>query len=369
MRKIILFHFTFLLFLTSAFGADNDPKQDSLKHAWQGVQKNLSFTLDSRLDFRHIGYKNQLDDFTNDQRFLFSDFRIGLEGKFNKNIGFEFLYSPNDSRVAINKISGNILKANVTYRTQNNHWFFQAGRNFMKVGTIEQSYNPNDVYTYSIIGNNLDIFKTGVTAQYSTSSGQQFGLQVVNANEDSLGNQLNLQYNFYWYGFIKKDKIKTYVSYTYINDRSGLSTNTPYAINIGIQWKYGQWIIDTDYAYALNMPNFQDNAFYRSIPIKVMYNGQKFKPYIKYIYDQIDLIGSTIGDEVIAPETTKAHTVQFALQYYPIADKNLRFHLVGSYSSDGNFHNSNPSHGDERYFNKMTIMAGVRVGFDILKGW
>ncbi|NME71109.1 hypothetical protein [Flammeovirga aprica] len=57
------------------------------------------------------------------------------------------IYSPYDSRVAVNKISGNILKANVTYRTKDKHWFLQAGRNFMKVGTVEQSYNPNDVYT------------------------------------------------------------------------------------------------------------------------------------------------------------------------------------------------------------------------------
>ncbi|NME71110.1 hypothetical protein [Flammeovirga aprica] len=189
----------------------------------------------------------------------------------------------------------------------------------------------------------------------------------MNATEDSLGNQLNLQYNVYWYGFIKKDQIKTYVSYTFINDRSALSSNTPYAINMGIQWKYGQWVIDTDFAYTRNMPNFQDNAIYKSVPVKVMYNGQKFKPYIKYIYDQIDRIGD-INDEGLM-ENTNTHTVQLALQYYPIPNKNLRFHIVGSYSSDGNFINLNPSHGDENYYNKMMLMAGVRVGFDILKGW
>ena len=371
MKKELILYFTILLFCLQAFGSDNDPqksKTDTLKKDWEGFKKSISFTLDSRLDFRHIGYQNQFDYYANDQRFLFSDFRIGLEGNFNNSLGFEFLYSPYDSRIAVNKISGNILKANVTYRTQDNRWFFQAGRNFVKVGTIEQTYNPNDVYTYSVIGNKLDIFKTGITAQYNSPNGQQFGMQVVNANEDSLGNQLNLQYNFYWYGYIKKDKIKTYVSYTFINDRSSLSSNTPHAINMGIQWIYGQWIIDTDYAYTLNMPNFQDNASYRSIPVKVMYNGQKFKPYIKYIYDQINLFENNT-DELNPSNTTKAHTFELALQYYPLQDKNLRLHLVGSYASDGNFSNSNPAHGDERYFNKLTIMAGVRVGFDILKGF
>ena len=63
----------------------------------------------------------------------------------------------------------------------------------MNVGTVEQYYDPNDVYMWSVMGYNLGAYKTGVTAQYTTTSGQSFGAQIVNAEMDSLGDQHNFE--------------------------------------------------------------------------------------------------------------------------------------------------------------------------------
>ncbi|NLR91455.1 porin [Flammeovirga agarivorans] len=365
MKKLLFICLFILSFVPFTFASDN-PKESN----WKSFQDSLTLTLDSRLDFRSISYQQQTDQLGNDQRFQFSDFRIGLEGKFNQNFGFQFLYSPNDSRMGMNNLSDNILYANVHYTTHNERWHIKAGRSFLNVGTVEQSYNPNDVYTYSIIGNKLGVFKTGITTEYRTKKGQRIGLQIVNANEDSLGHQLNLEYNFYWYGTLIKDRIKTFFSYTTIHDKTNAFTSTPYAVNLGVRWKMGNWLLDTDYAFVQNMPNFRDNTMYQSIPIRFMYNGKKFKPSIKYIYDHVHFLDglnpeNSLG-EMSVLNTNRIHTLEVALQYYPFPDRNLRFHLVGSYASDT--YQYKHVTNSEFFNSKFTVSAGVRIGFDVLKG-
>ncbi|AZQ65225.1 hypothetical protein EI427_23715 [Flammeovirga pectinis] len=385
MKKNIILLFALVLLVIANVNAQDqslstkDSTNIKESNYWQFFKKNLSLTVDARMDFTHLGYQDDMNGvYNSDQRFQFSDFRIGMSGMLNKNFGFNFLYSPNASDIGEDNISDDILYANFTYLSDNGHWFFQAGKGFLNVGTAEQYYDPNDVYTYSIIGNNLGVYKTGVTVQYNTTSGQSFGAQVVNGNADSLGNQMNMEYNLYWYGFIVKDKINTFASATTIDDKSNLSTGTPYVVNLGLQWTLGDFIIDTDYAIAENMPNFYDNALYQSAPIKVMYNGKKFRPYIKYIYNnvnfndpnyQITLDDGTVQDV----ENANVHTLEVALQYYPIEGKNIRLHLVGSYTTDANIMYGTPENNypDSRqhYNAQFQVMAGIRVGFDALKGW
>ncbi|MBB3697211.1 OprO/OprP family phosphate-selective porin [Flammeovirga yaeyamensis] len=370
MKKLLSFCLILFSSLHLSFASD-DPKQNLLNESWKSFQDSLKFTLDSRLDFQNTRYQEQFDPYYNDQRFQFSNFRIGLEGKFNQYFGFQFLYSPNDARVGMNNLNDDILYANVHYTTHNGRWHFKAGRSFLNVGTVEQTYNPNDVYTYSIVGNQLGVFKTGVTSEYRSKTGQRVGMQIVNANVDSLGQQINLQYNFYWYGRLMDDKIKTFASYTTINDLSKSFSSTPYAINLGIQWSWNNWQLDTDYAYVKNMPNFTDNAIYQSVPIRLMYYGKKFRPYIKYIYDNIQFNSDRMIDKINGDhadlQTANIHTLEVALQYYPFPDKNFRFHLVGAYASDT--HQYKTDDQNEFFNSRIRISAGVRIGLDMIRGW
>lgn len=356
--------------ISTVFGQDKVEKSEM--NYWKQFQNDLQFNFNGRLDYHYTGYEHEIGDQVMDQRFQFYDFRIGLSGLLTKNIGFNFLYTPSASDVGMNKISDNFLVANFTYTSNNKHWLLQAGKGFVNVGTVEQSYNPADVYVYSIIGNNLGIFKTGVTAQYTTTSQQHFGVQILNANEDSLGHQSHFEYNFYWYGHIVKDKISTFGSYTTIPFSNQFST-FPFSINLGIKWQLGNWALDTDYAIQKNMPNFHENALYQSIPIRLMYHGKKFRPFIKYIYNTVDFDSPyTLAEQGTSIDHAKIHTVELALQYYPYPNKNLRFHLVGSYSSDkNNIHGlpNNDPNSRQHYNTQFQIMAGVRIGFDFLKGW
>ena len=125
---------------------------------------------------------------------------------------------PLENGVGESGISDIIMIANLGYTTDDGHWYFRAGKGFMFVGSAEQWYLPNEVNVYSIVGNNLSVYNTGVTAQYTNDNGHIFCAQIVNAKSDSLGNMANLQYNVYWYGHIIKDRIKTFVNFAYLDD-------------------------------------------------------------------------------------------------------------------------------------------------------
>lgn len=381
-KKITLIIASLLLLIANVEAQDNTLKDSvTVKETKYGefFKKNLSVTIDARMDYRAYGETGVDGGFSAmDQKFQFSDFRFGVNGMLTKNIGFSFLYSPTSSDIGESGISDDIQYANLWYQSDNGHWFFQAGKGFMNVGTTEQFYDPNDVYMWSIMGYNLGVYKTGVTAQYTTTSGQSFGAQILNSQEtDSLGDQHNFEYNVYWYGYIVKDKITTSASFTVIDDKEDLNTSTPFAANFGLQWTFGDIIIDTDYAMSRNMPNFHDNALYQSMPIKIMYNGKKFKPYVKYIYNNVrfDDASATVpmGDGEAAVYDANVNQFEVALQYYPWVGKNIRFHVVGMYMDDANSYynsdtpNSKPNNG--HYQGDFQVMAGIRVGFDVLKGW
>ncbi|QZE13727.1 hypothetical protein K4L44_14330 [Halosquirtibacter laminarini] len=335
---------------------------------------NLYMPVNARVDFNELHYEEDYKVFQDQQRFQMSNLIFGINGLLSNNVGFNFQTVYNSTQLNYNGILENIQCANVTYTTNDAHWFFSLGRFFLNVGTAEQSYNPSDVPMYSVIGNNLGVYKTGATFQYTTNTKQSFGLQVVNA--DNPDYEQNMEYNIYWYGHILPDKILTYMSFTTIQNSE--VSRTPYAVNLGLQWLFGDIAIDTDYARVKNMTNFYTDATYTSVPIKLAYNGRHFRPYLKYIYNEVDF-----GDESFDIEledgtsqtivNTAAHTIELALQYYPFDNKNFRFHLVGGYTSDGNISVSAPegsaNNSRQHYNAKYQILAGICVNFDLLKGW
>ncbi|QZT38658.1 OprO/OprP family phosphate-selective porin [Halosquirtibacter xylanolyticus] len=337
-------------------------------------KQHLTMPVDGRIEYNYLDYEKNFANYGSTHKFQFSDLLFRIEGMLTPNIGFNFRTVFNSNDINANNILDNIQAANITYTTDNNKWFFSAGRFFMNVGTVEQYYNPADVYIYSVVGNNLGVYKTGVTAQYTTTNLQSFGFQLMNA--DNASEKQDMEYNLYWYGHIVKDKIETYMSVT-AKDKGG-ADDTPYAINLGIGWNFKDLHIDTDYARVENMPNFYANAVYTSVPIKIAYNWDYFKPYIKYMYNKVDFDGDgyDVPMEDGSTETidnTAIHTIELALQYYPLKDKNLRLYVTGAYSSDGNISIVTPdapaSSTRQHYNAEFQIMAGVRIGFDLLRGW
>ena len=181
------------------------------------------------MDYTYVDYEKNFGDYQTDQRFQFSDFLVQVEGLLTKNIGYNFRFVFNSSPPDISGISADVQYANITYTTTNKRWFFQAGKGFLNVGTVEQEYDPNDVYIYGVVGNNLGVYKTGVTAQYNSKNGQSVGIQVLNSSLDSIGKQNNFEYNAYWYGSLVKGKVLPFMSATTILGTNTTSV-TPYVI-------------------------------------------------------------------------------------------------------------------------------------------
>ena len=340
------------------------------------IKENISIPINFRMDYTYVDYEKNFGDYQTDQRFQFSDFLVQVEGLLTKNIGYNFRFVFNSSPPDISGISADVQYANITYTTTNKRWFFQAGKGFLNVGTVEQEYDPNDVYIYGVVGNNLGVYKTGVTAQYNSKNGQSVGIQVLNSSLDSIGKQNNFEYNAYWYGSLVKGKVLPFMSATTILGTNTTSV-TPYVINLGVQWVFDRMKIDTDYSVAHNMPNFYQNTTYTSVPVKILFDGDHFKPAFKYIYNKVKaddpLIIQDNEQNFTAISELDSHTFELALQYYPIKNKNLRVHLMGAYTTDQQLSQLTPNTGNNSFSrshldSQIQVIAGIRIGFDVLKG-
>ncbi|MDC1105709.1 porin [Prolixibacteraceae bacterium] len=362
---LILYVFTPLL-LTS--------QESQRKSSFTTFKESLTMPLDGRVDYSYVDYENSSDQFKNINKFEISNLIYQIRGSLNPNISIHFRTVFDSNLVNSSNILDNIQCASVNYLTSNEHWLFKAGRFIMSVGTVEQLYNGSDVYVYSVAGNNFGVFKTGFNVQYITNDRQRIGFQVVNADDDLDESQFT--YNVNWMGHLFDNKIQTYMSLS-TSDKIG-DMDMPYGINLGVRWNLQRLKIDTDFAMVKNMANFYRGGEYISVPIKVEYSWDHFRPYVKYIYNQVDFgsDGFKIPLEDGTSETLEfisIHSIIVALQYYPIKSRNLRFHLATSITSDRNISllTPDPSVPNSRpgYNAKLQIMAGLRIRFDLIKGW
>ncbi|KXX71499.1 porin [Flammeovirga sp. SJP92] len=296
--------------------------------------------IDARVEYSSMHYDQQSDQFQNEQKFQFPYLFIGAYGNISPNISYLFQFMPVDVGIAESNISESVTFASLTYKTNNERWAFTLGRGFMNVGTFEQEYNPCDIFQFSMNGMLLDIFTTGVTIDYFTKSGQNFGFQVINATQDSTGFLHQLEYNAYWYGFIIKDKLNTRNSISWIPSDHGPKK---FALNLGLQWNFGKYSLETDCSLVQNMPGFYENASYQSVPIKLKAKWGRLEPFIKYSYNKIEW---NTSQENTPDEVFNALTM--ALVYQPQITDKIKLYLVSTFIES----NENK---------RQQIAAGVRL--------
>lgn len=335
------------------------------------IKKTIYTTLDTRFDYVYQSFESDLFPEIESQNYQFSDFLLQFGMEFNDQIGLVFRYVPFDGVKNIDGSSDNFQYAYINLFSKNKKWNLSLGKFFMQVGTGEQYYDPNDVYNYSLVANNLGIFKSGVTVNYTTESNQSFGVQIVNSSLDnSSGEPDYFEYNLNYYGSLWKGRVTPLLSYTFLPENQG------YAINTGVMWDFHPIKIDTDYSFAYNMPNFFSNIYYESIPIKVTFDCKHFKPFMKFIANAMKSDeGSTpisIRETVVEISNYRYNTYEIGFQYYPVAGKNLRFHVVGAFSSDYDIDvlAPDPPTINARFHpaSEFQFYAGIRIGVDFLKG-
>jgi len=337
----------------------------------QEIKKSFYLSLDTRFDYTYQTFESDLLPKNSLERFEFSDFILETGMRFSEQISMVFRYVPYDGKRDVDGLSDNFQYAYINLESKNKHWSVSLGKFFMSVGTGEQFYDPNDVFNYSLVANNLGVFKTGVSLTYRTKSKQLFSLQVVNSSEeDENSSRQKFEYNMNYYGELFEGKIVPLLSFTSIPEIGA------YSVNTGIMWNFRHLHVDTDYALAYNMPNFYEGIYYQSLPIRLSWNGRHFKPFVKYIANSMKSdSGSTeiiVDGNPIELTTYNYQVWEGGLQYYPIANKNLRFHIVASYSNDYNIDvlvpEFDPINSRGHYTADFQIYVGVRIGVNFLKG-
>ena len=333
----------------------------------------ISIPINTRMDFRHLDYKVNDEQFPNDTRFQFSYFKIDMFGQILPGFTYRLRYSPVTSTLGTSGINNIIQLANVGYETANKRWYFEAGKSFLAVGTAEQQYFGADVYNWSLIAYNIEVYRTGLSIQYRFGNKQNIGFQFMNGSPNEVESVDNFEYNLYWFGAIG-ELANTYFSATTI---LGKNQNTiPYTINGGLQWKIGSYTLDTDFSMMYNFRNFYPETIYYSTPIQLRRVKGKWCPIIKYIYNAVNPLNDVIidfnGEQLIVDEV-HIHTIGGGIQYYPIPSKDIRVHLVSTYTFDDDLVRYVPpieDIGNTRigYNAAFQIIFGARINFDVLNG-
>ncbi|MGB0777540.1 MAG: hypothetical protein ACPGR7_05880 [Flavobacteriaceae bacterium] len=334
------------------------------------IKKSFYLSLDTRFDYTYQTFESNVAAKKSLERFEFSDFILETGMHFSEQISMVFRYVPYDGKRDVDGLSDNFQYAYINLESKNKHWNLSLGKFFMQVGTAEQFYDPNDVFNYSIVSNNLGVFKTGVSLTYRTESKQLFSFQVVNSSVEEDSFRQKFEYNINYYGYLLEGKIAPLVSFTSIPEIGA------YSVNAGIMWNFHPLHVDTDYAMAYKMPNFYDGIYYQSLPIRVSWNGRHFRPFVKYIANSMksdsDSTQIIVDGNPIELSTYNYRVWEGGLQYYPIPNKNLRFHIAASYSDDYSIDvlvpELDPINTRGHYTADFQIYVGVRIGVNFLKG-
>jgi len=335
--------------------------------------EQLKIPVNTRLDFRYLDYERNSEDLPDDARFQFSYFKIDVLGNIVENLNFRLRYSPVTSTIGTSGVSNVIQLANLNYLTNNKRWYFELGKSFLKLGTMEEQYLGADVYAWSIIARNVEVYRTGLTAEYRFGNNQNIGFQILNGSLNENNAVQSLEYNLFWFGEIGEIG-NTYFSATAILGPQ--QSTIPYTLNGGVQWKIGSYRLDTDVAVMYNFRNFYPETLYYSFPIQLARVEGKWSPTFKYIYNivnplkeiEIDFQGQTVE-----LQQATLHTVSGGIQFFPLPEKNLRFHLVSSYSFDEDLVKyappiEDPGNTKIGYNAAFQIILGVRIDFDVLHG-
>ncbi|MDA8595285.1 porin [Flavobacteriaceae bacterium] len=362
--RCLLLFFT-LIFLTNSYSQESNEKPTFLEQ--------LKIPINTRLDFRYLNYENNSDDLPDDARFQFSYFKIDVLGNVVENLNFRVRYSPVTSTIGTSGISNVIQLANLNYLTKNKRWYFELGKSFLKLGTVEEQYLGADVYSWSIIARNVEVYRTGFTSEYRFGNNQGIGFQILNGNLNENNAVQSLEYNLFWFGEIGEIGDAFFSATAIIGPNQN---TTPYTLNGGVQWKLGSYRLDTDAAVMYNFRNFYPETLYYSFPVQLARVEGKWSPTFKYIYNIVNPLKEIEIDyrgEQVRLEQATLHTVSGGIQYFPIPQKNLRFHLVSSYSFDEDVVKyappiEDPGNTKIGYNAAFQIILGVRIDFDVLHG-
>ncbi|MDC1106411.1 hypothetical protein OAT16_06865 [Prolixibacteraceae bacterium] len=319
----------------------------------------ITLKLDGRIDYQNT---NQEKNGKNSNTQGFQTSKMVLQTDIDLYKGLHFFYRQQFKRyndAPTDGLGKQIEKLGISY--EYNAWKITVGKQWFNIGSYEQYYDPNDVYSYSGANSIAPCWKTGVNIAYNIKN-QQFGFQVVNGTETK--GQNDLYYNIYWYGNLADGFI-----IPMINVATDMDTNhMGYISEIGARWNFGPLKLDTDLVYIRDLRGTslsKDDTFY-SIPVQLLYEGKHFRPGVKYIYDNRDakniVAKDSNGKDIKYNKNVEGYTIEGFLNYYPFEGKDFNFHAVATYTNSNTI-DTRPKKSED--LSSFRFMIGIRFGFDI----
>ncbi|MDR2122436.1 MAG: OprO/OprP family phosphate-selective porin [Flavobacteriaceae bacterium] len=338
-------------------GTINDPSFKTLLERVIKNDKMLNIMLDTRIDYQAKFNEQE----TKESSFRGNTLKLWFVGEIAPGFRFRVRQRLNKPQIPMRD----------NYASSTDHAFldidagkkltFRVGKQSILFGTFEFDYNAADVYATSIGCNDLDFYKTGISAAYKVAN-QTLNFQVINSDSPQFTvekyRSKSLAGIFLWEGSLFNDVIKTRYGYgAFQHDANKYYSWVTVGNQINIQkftaeldWYMGDR--DMNYGDVVQDPELgsrhvRDNA----VTVNLTYDLGKVKPILKGTWnkrrDQLNS-GSYING-----------AVQAAVEYYPFTDpllKNLRFHVMYAYNRtnyNGVYNNLDGVDGHQ-------ILAGMR---------
>lgn len=207
----------------------------------------------------------------------------------------------------------------LTYKA-NDNWSLSGGKQVVGIGGYEYDRAPIDLYFCSEYWNNIPCYQFGVSATYTTNSGNDsFMAQVCESPFNFQNNDL-YAYNLMWYG-----SHGWYNSIWSVNAQEYASGKFIYYLALGNEFKLGNAKLQLDY---MNRATDSHPFFFKDCSVmgELSYLiNNKVNFYGKVTYDVNKT--NSVGDYCVLPGT-EITRVGAGVEYYPLpkGDRNIRLH-------------------------------------------
>jgi hypothetical protein len=313
-----------------------------------------SFLFDSRFDFIDVDNDSTKSGVPSYSGFEATDIRLDIQGSVQKAYEYRFRY--NFRKSAVNDIydkSPSSVEYAYIQKNINPRFNIQMGKVAVLIGSFEYDYLSTDVYSYSLVNDDLPVFELGAVFSYSLTPGHTLKAQVMNSNSRLDGvtptqnkAQKKPGNSVVWYGGFLENRIKTIWSYTQLP-----IVNSSFNVELmalGQQMQINKYTLDLDYLISKNTATDTRNT---SVVAQLKLNNPKWRPLFKAFSDK-----NEVNNNVVY----KGLGTAVAFEYYPDKSSKNRLHI--SYTNYKKDFESNLS--QDNIVSK--IFFGTKFSIDLL---
>ncbi len=344
-----------------------------------------SLNLELRGDLTSTSYNQAATaaSAANKNNYIFNLQTLKLDGKGNlsESVSYRLKFILNRAAVKETKRESANDWVEMAFITQKFSETFSltAGKFNSEIGGWEGNTSRIDLYQVSqgFLQINGLRYHTGAKFAFNVDDSNILSLQVANQEADSTataGSSTKIDQNRSVYGAVYKGKflaqsLQPLLSYfvsplsTGNNGNTGssgsLTTPTDASkntyTNLGLRYLWDSWQVDMDYG-LVNKKEFTSSSSeedWNNVSIKVAYKIQTLTPALKYYSAEQNLKTAGTSDK------TKWDGAELSLDYLPIPEHNLRYHLAY------NIENRKPATSDTQTTSQL--IAGFSLYADILK--